>query len=322
MKYYLGIDLGGTNIAVGVVNEDLAIVAKDSVPTGAEREADAIIADMAELCKKVLADAGLTMADIEYAGIAAPGTANSATGVIEYANNLPFVNYPIADKLASMAGIDTVYIENDANAAALAEALAGVAKGAKNSVMITLGTGVGGGIVLDGKVYCGFNHAGAELGHMVIKQNGRHCSCGRDGCWESFSSATGLIHMTKTKLEACKEDGSAAIMEEVAKEAGKVSGKTAFVAMRKGCKAGAEVVDEYISYLACGLANIITIFSPDILSIGGGICNEGDNLLVPLKEKIWAQIDVPAEKRTEIVIAQLGNDAGIIGGAALGRQYK
>ncbi|MBQ7827570.1 MAG: ROK family protein [Clostridia bacterium] len=322
MKHYLGIDLGGTNIAVGVVNEDLAIVAKDSVPTGADREADAIIADMADLCKKVLADAGLTMADIEYAGIAAPGTANSETGVIEYANNLPFVNYPIADKLASMAGIDTVYIENDANAAALAEALAGVAKGAKHSVMITLGTGVGGGIILDGKVYCGFNHAGAELGHMVIKHRGRHCSCGRDGCWEAFSSATGLIHMTKVKLETCKEDGSAAIMEEVVKEAGKVSGKTAFVAMRKGCKAGAEVVDEYISYLACGLANIINIFHPDILSIGGGICNEGDNLLVPLKEKIWSQIDVDDDKRTKIVIAQLGNDAGIIGGAALGRQYK
>ena len=322
MKHYLGIDLGGTNIAVGVVNEDLAIVAKDSVPTGADREADAIIADMADLCKKVLADAGLTRADIEYAGIAAPGTANSETGVIEYANNLPFVNYPIADKLASMAGIDTVYIENDANAAALAEALAGVAKGAKHSVMITLGTGVGGGIILDGKVYCGFNHAGAELGHMVIKHRGRHCSCGRDGCWEAFSSATGLIHMTKVKLETCKEDGSAAIMEEVVKEAGKVSGKTAFVAMRKGCKAGAEVVDEYISYLACGLANIINIFHPDILSIGGGICNEGDNLLVPLKEKIWSQIDVDDDKRTKIVIAQLGNDAGIIGGAALGRQYK
>ena len=322
MKHYLGIDLGGTNIAVGVVNEDLAIVAKDSVPTGADREADAIIADMADLCKKVLADAGLSMADIEYAGIAAPGTANSETGVIEYANNLPFVNYPIADKLASMAVIDTVYIENDANAAALAEALAGVAKGAKHSVMITLGTGVGGGIILDGKVYCGFNHAGAELGHMVIKHRGRHCSCGRDGCWEAFSSATGLIHMTKVKLETCKEDGSAAIMEEVVKEAGKVSGKTAFVAMRKGCKAGAEVVDEYISYLACGLANIINIFHPDILSIGGGICNEGDNLLVPLKEKIWSQIDVDDDKRTKIVIAQLGNDAGIIGGAALGRQYK
>ena len=322
MKHYLGIDLGGTNIAVGIVNEDLEIVLKDSVPTGADREADAIIADMAELCKKIVAKAGLTMADIEYAGIASPGTANSASGIIEYANNLPFVNYPLANKLASMAGVSKVYIENDANAAALAEALAGVAKGAKHSVMITLGTGVGGGIVLDGKVYCGFNHAGAELGHMVICHEGHHCSCGRDGCWEAYSSATGLINMTKAKLDSCKDTGAAAIMEEIVKDAGKVSGKTAFAAMKKGCKGGEEVVDNYINLLACGIANIITIFHPDILSIGGGICNEGDNLLVPLKEKIWAELsDIKPEDRTEIVIAKLGNDAGIIGGAALGQQY-
>ena len=323
MKHYLGIDLGGTNIAVGVVNEDLEIVVKGSVPTGADREADVIIADMAALCKKIVSDAGLTMADIEYAGIASPGTANSATGVIEYANNLPFVNYPLAEKLSAMAGIDTVYIENDANAAALAEALAGAAKGAEHSVMITLGTGVGGGIILDGKVYCGFNHAGAELGHMVIGHAGTHCSCGRNGCWEVYSSATGLIRMTKDKLEACEDDGTAAIMAEVVKDAGKISGKTAFTAMRKGCRAGSDVVENYINYLACGLANIITIFHPDIMSIGGGICNEGDALLVPLQKKIWEELSHVAEAdRTKIVIAQLGNDAGIIGGAALGRQYK
>ena len=220
-----------------------------------------------------------------------------------------------------MSGVKKVYIENDANAAALAEAMAGAAKGAKYSVMITLGTGVGGGIVLDGKVYCGFNHAGAELGHMVIEHGGRHCSCGRDGCWEAYSSATGLINMTKDKLEACKAEGSAAIMEEIVKDAGKISGKTAFAAMRKGCKAGAEVVDEYISYLACGLANIINIFQPNVLSIGGGICNEGDALLVPLEEKIWSETyGLEKEKRTKIVIAQLGNDAGIIGAASLGLQ--
>lgn len=323
MKHYLGIDLGGTNIAVGVVNEDLKIVTKDSVPTKAERAADEIIADMAAVCKKVVADAGLTMADIEYAGIAAPGTANSETGIIEYANNLPFINYPIADKLSEMAGIKKIYIENDANAAALAEALAGAAKGAKYSVMITLGTGVGGGIILDGKVYCGFNHAGAELGHMVIRHGGRHCSCGRDGCWESYSSATGLINMTKEKIAECEANGTATLMSDIAKAAGKISGKTAFAAMKQGDAAGKEVVDEYISYLACGLANIINIFQPNILSIGGGICNEGDNLLVPLNEKIWSETyGLEKEKRTQLVIAQLGNDAGIIGGAALGRQYK
>ena len=321
MKYYLGVDLGGTNIAVGLVDENLNIINKGSVPTGADRAADEIIADMAQLCRDVCAGANITTADVDYAGIASPGTANSETGIVEYANNLPFVNYPLAAKLSEMSGVKKVYIENDANAAALAEAMAGAAKGAKYSVMITLGTGVGGGIVLDGKVYCGFNHAGAELGHMVIEHAGRHCSCGRDGCWEAYSSATGLINMTKEKIAECEANGTPTLMSDIAKEAGKVSGKTAFAAMKQGDAAGAAVVDEYISYLACGLANIINIFQPNVLSIGGGICNEGDNLLVPLEEKIWAETyGLEKEKRTKIVIAQLGNDAGIIGAAALGLQ--
>jgi len=318
MKYYLGIDLGGTNIAIGVVDENLDIVKKGSVPTNADRSADEIITDMAALCKSVVADAGLEMSDIAYAGIAAPGTANSDTGVIEYANNLPFLNYPIAAKLAEMSGVGKVYIENDANAAAYAEAMKGAAKGAKYSVMITLGTGVGGGIILDGKVYSGFNHAGAELGHMVISHGGRHCSCGRDGCWEAYSSATGLINMTKDKIAECEASGRATLMSESCK----ISGRTAFDAMKKGDEAGAEVVDEYISYLACGLANIINIFQPNILTIGGGVCNEGDNLLIPLKKKLWAETYGESDdNRTVIRIAELGNDAGIIGGAALGLQY-
>lgn len=319
MKYYLGIDLGGTNIAAGIVDENLNIVKKGSVPTLASRPADEIISDMAKLCRDLVSDAGLTLDDIEYAGIAAPGTANSETGIIEYANNLPFRNFPIASKLSEMSGISRVLIENDANAAALAEAVAGAAKGARFSVMITLGTGVGGGIVIDGKVYSGFNHAGAELGHMVISHKGRHCSCGRDGCWEAYSSATGLINMTKEKLEECEKIGRATLMSDMVKDS-KVSGKTAFAAMKNGDAAGAEVVDEYISYLACGLANIINIFQPNVLSIGGGICNEGDNLLVPLNKAIWSQVynSDNEEKRTKIRIAQLGNDAGIIGAAALG----
>ncbi len=322
MKHYLGIDLGGTNIAVGVVNENLEIVKKGSVPTGADRPVEAIIADMAALCKTVVADAGLTMADIEYAGIASPGTVNSDTGVLEYANNLPFRKYPIADKLAELSGVGKVLIENDANAAALAEALAGAAKGAKYSVMITLGTGVGGGIIMDGKVYSGYFHGGAELGHIVIVKDGRPCSCGRNGCWESYSSATGLINMTKDKIAECEAKGEKTLMSDIAAEAGKVSGKTSFVAMRKGDAAGAAVVDEYITYLAYGLANIIDIFRPTVLSIGGGICNEGDNLLKPLEEKLWNEIyGGKEENRTKIVIAALGNDAGIIGGAALGLQY-
>lgn len=319
MRYFIGIDLGGTNIAAGVVDENLNILKKGSVPTLASRPADEIVADMAKLCLDIVKDAGLSLSDIDCAGIAAPGTANSETGVIEYANNLPFRNFPIAAKLSEMSGISRVIIENDANAAALAEAVAGAAKGERYSVMITLGTGVGGGIIIDGKVYSGFNHAGAELGHMVISHGGRHCSCGRDGCWEAYSSATGLINMTKEKIEECKKSGRETMMTKMI-EGSKVSGKTAFAAMKQGDAAAAEVVDEYISYLACGISNIINIFQPSVLSIGGGICGEGDNLLVPLNKAVWGEVynSENAERRTEIRIAQLGNDAGIIGAAALG----
>lgn len=319
--YTIGIDLGGTNIAAGIVDSDYRIVAKGSVPTNAKRPADEITADIAALCQKLVADAKLSMADIEFAGMATPGTANRATGVIEYANNLPFFMYPMCEKLSALLGGTKVLIENDANAAAKAEAMAGVAKGAKYSVMITLGTGVGGGIVLDGEVYSGFNYAGAELGHIVIKKDGRPCSCGRRGCWEAYSSATGLINMTRDKMEECRKAGRETLMETLtAGDLNRISGKTAFTAARQGDAAGAEVVDEYIDYLACGIANIINIFQPDVLSIGGGICHEGDYLLKPLNERVFKEVYTKdREPKTKVLIAALGNDAGIIGAAALGR---
>ena len=318
--YYIGVDLGGTNIAVGIVDEKFHIVRKGSVPTVATREADAIIADMGALCLRLLKEENLTMADIASVGVSTPGSANSDTGIVEYANNLPFVFYPLAAKLGAILGTDKVYIENDANAAAKAEAMAGVAVGTKYSVMITLGTGLGGGIVLDGKVYSGFNHAGAELGHFVIEKDGRPCSCGRRGCWEAYSSATGLVNITKDRLAGFMKEGRKTMMTEMTGgDVSKVNARTAFDAMKKGDAAAAEVVDEYISYLASGCASIINIFQPNVLSIGGGICGEGDNLLIPLKEKVYKEIYTkPPTPLTEIKIAKLGNDAGIIGAATLG----
>lgn len=319
--YYIGVDLGGTNIAAGIVNDKFEIVKKGSTPTKPERGADAIIEDMGALCVKLVEECGLTLDDIEYAGIATPGTANSETGVVEYSNNIPFRNYPIADKLSALIGGKKVYIENDANAAAKAEAIAGVAKNAKYSVMITLGTGLGGGIVIDGKVYSGFNFAGAELGHTVIEKGGRQCTCGRRGCWEAYSSATGLVNITKDRIADARKAGRKTSMEEmIGGDLSKVSARTAFTAMKAGDEVAAEVVDEYISYLACGIVNIINIFQPNVLSIGGGICNEGEYLTKPLLEKVWAETySREGTPRTEIVIAKLGNDAGIIGAAVLGK---
>ena len=209
-----------------------------------------------------------------------------------------------------------VFVENDANAAAYGEFVAGAAKGAKNAVCITLGTGVGGGIVIDGKIYAGSNFGGAEIGHTVIEVDGPQCSCGRRGCFEVFSSATGLIRMTKEAMQAHPESGMHALVEE---RGGKVSARTAFDAMRLKDQTAKAVIDKYIKYLAAGITNTINVFQPDILCIGGGVCNEGDALLLPVKALIQSEVYTKnSAKNTEIVIANLGNDAGIIGAAFLG----
>lgn len=194
--YRIGIDLGGTNIVAGVVNDQYEIVATAKCKTRLPRPADEILLDMARITKDAVASAGLTMDDIAYVGVGSPGTCNAETGVVEYANNLGFENIPLRAELEAMLH-KTVYIENDANAAALGEALAGAAKGAQSCVCITLGTGVGGGIIIDGKIYGGFNFAGAELGHTVIQVDGELCTCGRQGCWEAYASATALINQTR-----------------------------------------------------------------------------------------------------------------------------
>ena len=273
---------------------------------------------MAKLCEKVCALNSVELKDIASIGIASPGIADTETGTVKYANNLPFRNFKICSMLSEKTGVADVKVANDANAAAWGEAVAGAAKGSTNSVMITLGTGVGGGIIIDNKIYAGFNAAGGELGHIVIEYNGRPCSCGRCGCWEAYSSATALIAMTKEKLAECEESGRETVMHELVKKKGKVSGITAFDAMRLGDAAGREVVDKYMGYLACGIANIINIFQPEIISLGGGVSNEGQSFidaLLPLVRK--EQYGGGVVEQTVLRIAKLGNDAGIVGAAAL-----
>lgn len=315
--YYLGIDLGGTNIAVGLVDEDYKIIFKDKVPTGASRPISEIMDDMAELCKSVINKANITVDEVESVGIATPGSVDPKTGYLRYANNIKVSNYPMAEELHKRFPVKKVFLENDANAAALAEAKAGAGKGCSDLVMITLGTGVGGGIVIGGKLYSGFNYSGAELGHTVIEYGGRPCSCGRLGCFEAYSSATGLINMTKEKMI---ENADSLMWELVSDNLDNVSGRTAFDAAKKGDAAAKKVVDMYIKYLACGLTNMVNIFQPQVLCIGGGICGEGDYLLKPLIRAI-RRCEYGAATQTDfsdIKIAELGNDAGIIGAALLG----
>jgi glucokinase len=315
MKYYVGIDLGGTNIVAGVVDEEYNIIAKASTKTNCPRPEKEIADDMARMAIEAVKNAKLTMDQIEWIGVGTPGIANSETGIIEYSNNLGFKDTPMVKYIQET--IDKpVFIENDANAAAYGEFVAGAAKGAKNAVCITLGTGVGGGIIIDGRIYSGSNFAGAEIGHTVIEVDGAQCSCGRKGCFEAYSSATGLIRMTK---EAIAEHPDC-IMAQSEKEKGKVTARTSFDCMRAGDKYAKAVVDKYIKYLAAGITNTINIFQPDILCIGGGVCNEGDPLLLPMKELVAKEVYTRnSPKNTEIVIAKLGNDAGIIGAAFLGR---
>ena len=297
MKYYVGIDLGGTNIVAGVVDGDYNIIAKASTKTNCPRPEKEIADDMAKMAVQAVENAKLTMDDIEWIGIGTPGIANSATGIVERANNLGFINTPLVKYVKEFIGRnDTpVYIENDANAAAYGEYVAGAAKGAKNAVCITLGTGVGAGIVIDGKIYAGSNFAGAEIGHTVIEVGGAPCTCGRKGCFEAYSSATGLIRMTKESMA----ENPDSIMNKMAEERGKVTARTSFDCMRAGDKYAKAVVDKYIKYLAAGITNTINTFQPDILCIGGGVCNEGDPLLLPVKAIVEEEdFANKSEKRT------------------------
>ena len=313
--YYLGIDLGGTNIAAGIVDEEMKLVHKASIPTEAKAGAESIVARMAEVARQAIEGCGITVDDIKSIGIGSPGAIDPEKGVVIYANNLGFSNTALAEMLGSYFPGKAVYVENDANVAAWAEAKCGAAAGTENSVTITLGTGVGGGMIINGKLYSGFNHAGGELGHIVIREGGRPCTCGRKGCWEAYASVTGLIHTTKEHMKANPDT----LMWKIAGSLEKVNGLTSFDAMRKGDAEAQKVVDEYLHSVATGLVDILNILQPEVLCIGGGISKEGDYLLKPVKafaeKEMYSRFNM---LKTDIRIAKLGNDAGIIGAALLG----
>lgn len=307
--YYVGIDLGGTNIAGGLVDENGKILSKLSVPTMAERDYTEIVKDMADVSKKVIEDAGVPMNEVAGVGIGCPGAIDNANGVCTYSNNLRMDHAEIAKEFKKYLDLP-VNLENDANAAALGEYTIN-GNGTDNFVFITLGTGVGGGIVLDGKIFRGFNGVGAELGHMVVNQDGEMCNCGRQGCWEAYASVSALIRLTKDAMEKNPDS----IMHEVAAEEGKVSGLTSFVAAKKGDKAAQAVVDKYFEYIGVGITNIVNIFQPEKVVIGGSISKEGDYLLKPVQKFVEKYDYNRYMKKAKIEIATLFGDAGIIGAA-------
>lgn len=314
--YYLGIDLGGTNIAAGVVDENYKIIGAEKIKTGAHRPFNEIFDDIARAAEGAVAKAGVDKKDIPFVGLGSPGAVNQQTGIIEFAGNLNFKNVPAQKLLEEHLGLKA-YIANDANAAALGEAVAGVGHGVKDLVAVTLGTGVGSGVIIDGKIFGGYNSVGGEIGHMVIEMDGEPCTCGRNGCWEAYASATGLIRQTKRAMEG---DRDTVMWKIVENDINAVNGRTAFEAMRAGDELGKAVVDRYIYYVSVGIINIINSLQPEIICIGGGISKEGETLLKPIREHVERErFSKYSEKQTKICCATLGNDAGIIGAALLGR---
>lgn len=311
---YIGIDLGGTNIKGALVSAQGEILKEHTLPTcvelGTAAIAERIGSVIAALCE------GEDSTAIAGVGVGCPGTVDDASGIVRLAENLNMANFDLRGALAAHTALP-IHLGNDANAAALAEALFGAGRSAESLIVVTLGTGVGGGVVLGGKLLTGYTGAASELGHMVIVENGEQCSCGRRGCFEAYSSATALIRDTRRAMDAHPDS----LLHAVAVENGCVDGRTAFAARLRGDKAACEVVDAYIEHLACGLTNLVNIFYPEVLALSGGVANQGEVLLAPLREKVRARSfgSAYAAAHTRLELCTLGYRAGVIGAAMLAR---
>ncbi len=311
--HYIGVDLGGTNIAAGIVGDKGKILFKSSVKTPQRASPEEVASEIAELCFETVARAGLQIEDIAALGAGIPGSVRPNEGVVERCVNLGFMEVPFAALLEERIG-KPVKLVNDANAAALAEYASGAGCGCESMVMLTLGTGIGGGIVINNRLYSGINHAAGEIGHFVILHGGEECKCGRRGCFEAYASATALKRLTREKMRQYPHS----LMWNIAGSLELAGARTAFEAAEQNDKAAAEVIRNYTEYLASGITSIVNIFQPEILCIGGGLSGEGEKLLRPVRE-ILDREDFARnnKKRTRLVTAMLGNDAGIIGAALL-----
>lgn len=311
--YRIGIDLGGTFIAAGLVNEKLQIVDKLSVRTNAPRPMAAIADDMAAMVWELLERGGLRREDLAAVGVGVPGTANRENGRLEDANNLGFDDEPFLPVLEERLGLP-VRFGNDANAAAWGEYRVS-GRREDSFIMMTIGTGIGGGVILNGKLWDGVNGAAAEFGHMTIRYDGTPCTCGRRGCFEAYASATALIRQARERMEA---DGGTLLWRLCGGKADRVEARTVFDGAAAGDAACMELLDTYTTYLAEGAANIINLFQPAVLCVGGGVSRAGEALLSPLREKTAKRVySQNAKRNTQIILARLDNDAGITGAALL-----
>lgn len=311
--YYIGIDIGGMSIKAVLADETGKIFAKQSIETDPFAHYSVTIKAIADLCRDVAQKAGVSIEDVKGVGMGIPGTIDSAKGIITYANNIHFENVPLVKEFGKHIKAP-VYIGNDANVAALGEGVFGSGKGSQDVIFVTLGTGVGTGIITSGKILEGKGGAGGEGGHVTIKMGGVMCSCGKRGCWESYASATAVIRQTKQAMEKHPDS----LMHQIAAQEGKVSGRTAFEAMKAGDKAGAKVVADYVKYVAEGIINLVNLFRPDVVCIGGGISNEGDYLMKRIERRV-NRFSYGGKHNPKVTVkkAALLNDAGVLGAVAL-----
>ena len=329
--YRIGIDVGGTNIAMGLVDESCRIIEKKSIKTSENSRPEEMIAAIAEGIWELIAglsevaentaEKDIKSCDlIEAIGIGVPGTAELDTGKILYANNLGFEDVPFLTELQKALGsglADKTFFENDANAAAIGEYITG-RYDVPVFMMVTLGTGVGGGIIVNGKLLRGCNYAAAEFGHMSINIDGCDCNCGRKGCFEDYASATALIEQAK---EAMKDDKNKdSLLWKGLNSPDELDGEKFFAAVRSGDKTAGKVLETYSNYLAEGLTNLINILQPDVIVLCGGITRAADLFLDQVKEKVARDIYSRASKKnTQIMLARGISDSGDVGiiGAAL-----
>ncbi len=316
MKYTIGVDIGGTNIAVGIVDEKFNVIIKDSFKTNAPRSAEDICEDIFKTYSELIKRINISIEDISEIGIACPGIIKN--GTVVSATNLKFENVDLKSIVEKRTGL-RCEVCNDANAVALAEYIVSDDKNIHSLVAVTIGTGIGGGIVIDGKIIDGFNGAGAELGHITVEKDGRSCACGNKGCLETYCSASALVKETKKAMI----DNPDSKLWEICKDINEVDGKTVFIAAELGDNVSKEVLDTFLNYLSIGVINMITLLQPEVLCIGGGMSKEKDALIEPLKKLVIENsLTQNLAEKTKIKTAVLFNDAGIVGAAAYSKNGK
>ncbi len=312
--YYIGIDVGGTNIKAGLVDEAGHILCRAQTPTLATRPGTEIAADIGRLATKVAKESGVPFSEIKSVGIGMPGACSDETGMVLYTANINFSKFPLREAVQKEIHLP-VHLANDANCAALGEYHM-LPEKISDMVLITLGTGVGGGLVLNGKLYTGFNGIAGEVGHIMLCRGGEKCGCGREGCWEAYASVTALIRQTRRFAEAHPDS---AVAKSCGTDFSELSGQTAFALAKEGDADAQNIVNTWISYVAEGITDLINVFQPRLLLVGGAISREGDVLLAPLRRKVDENMYKSGVTQTEIRAAALGNDAGLIGAAFLGK---